>query len=577
MLQPIIAMAVAGLVSVDAHTQDSSPNPEPLRKEAERAGLVPGTLGAGRAAVGVRPLARDPALVDAGLTPGILGGDGNVDTAGILYDNGNTDGSNGYSNGTNVLGNRRTLLDDFKLGGALTVNGVQWTHIWDQGHAPPFGTGAEFQYRSDSGGTPGAVTAVANVTSYDEIPTGLVFFSRPEARSCAGHDPITFAAGTFWLEGTVVGADNDFWLVKSTVTGSECWTDYDGQGLKSGSSFFGVAADLNFKLVDACPGPGCGDCSGALYDNGPTSGTNGYSNATFSVFNDRRTLLDDFVLPSDHDLETMRWTHTWNTSTPGLGTGAELQFRADGGGVPGPVLAVANVTAYCEAETGNVFFSRPEAESIATFDPIAIPGGIPHWVEGTIVGPENNFWLTRSSVTGSECWVDYQSLGGLQPGSAVFGVAADLNFCLSGAPPFTFFCDPSTGSPNNTATIQPSGHWLGSGITIDLVGGPAGQFCYLLIGDGNALLGQPPGSKGDLCLVGGSCLGRYAQDIGQISAGGTFTTDIQSSQSGGPSYGIPSCGGQINAGQTWNFQYWHRQPMGLPSTFSQAVGVYFKP
>jgi hypothetical protein len=37
-------------------------------------------------------------------------------------------------------------------------------------------------------------------------------------------------------------------------------------------------------------------------------------------------------------------------------------------------------------------------------------------------------------VTGSECWVDYDDVGGLQSGTTIFGVAADLNFMLTGVP-----------------------------------------------------------------------------------------------------------------------------------------------
>lgn len=98
----------------------------------------------------------------------------------------------------------------------------------------------------------------------------------------------------------------------------------------------------------------------------------------------------------------------------------------------------------------------------------------------------------------------------------------------------------------------------------------------LLIGDGNGIVSQPPGAIGDLCLVGGSCLGRYAKDIGQVDGAGGFALDISSTISGGPGFGIPTCGGSLQSGETWNFQFWHRQPMGVPSTFSEAIGITFQ-
>ena len=97
------------------------------------------------------------------------------------------------------------------------------------------------------------------------------------------------------------------------------------------------------------------------------------------------------------------------------------------------------------------------------------------------------------------------------------------------------------------------------------------RFIYLLVGDGSSTVSQPPGAKGDLCVVGGSCLGRYDKDVGQIDNLGLFSTDIQNAASN-------PCQGAVNitAGSTWNFQYWHRQPMGQPATFSDAISVTFQ-
>ncbi len=170
-----------------------------------------------------------------------------------------------------------------------------------------------------------------------------------------------------------------------------------------------------------------------LWDNGGPNGDNGYSNATFLVFGARRALLDDFTLDGDSVLQDFHWEHVWGTSPPGSGTSMELSFRSDAGGAPGNVIATATITSYSEMSTGVTWFSRPGMESWGTFDDIALGAGT-YWFEGTIVGPENNFWLVRTEVTGSECWINYEDFGGLHPGSAFYGAPADLNFILTGIP-----------------------------------------------------------------------------------------------------------------------------------------------
>ena len=170
-----------------------------------------------------------------------------------------------------------------------------------------------------------------------------------------------------------------------------------------------------------------------LYDNGGPNGDTGYSNATVNVLGFRRTLLDDFTLDGDSVLQDFHWQHVWSTFPPGSGIGMELLFRSDAGGAPGDMIVTASITSYSEMGTGQTFFSRAGAESWVTFDDIALGAGT-YWFEATIIGPGNNFWLTHTTVTGSECWVDYDDVGGLQSGTTIFGVAADLNFMLTGVP-----------------------------------------------------------------------------------------------------------------------------------------------
>ena len=124
---------------------------------------------------------------------------------------------------------------------------------------------------------------------------------------------------------------------------------------------------------------------------------------------------------------------------------------------------------------------------------------------------------------------------------------------------------------NNAAGISISTLYSGAAsIILTISDGPPGQFGYLLVGDGNNTVSQPPGAKGDLCVVGGNCLGRYDKDVGQIDSAGTFSTDIKNAISNACNGGVV-----IVPGATWYWQYWHRQPMGQPATFSAALATTF--
>lgn len=145
------------------------------------------------------------------------------------------------------------------------------------------------------------------------------------------------------------------------------------------------------------------------------------------------------------------------------------------------------------------------------------------------------------------------------------------NLSLSdGAACGTQYCGASQ-NPNNSAFISiDTCDSTSASINLTLSNGPSGQFTYLLVGDGNSTVSAPPGANGDLCIVGGACLGRYDKDVGAIDGSGLFSTDILNAIS-------DPCAGAVNIdpGATWNFQYWHRSPGGQPATFSEAVSVTF--
>ena len=178
-----------------------------------------------------------------------------VATADTLYENGGPDGTNGYSNATSgVFGARRTVLDDFILAEDSTVQDFHWNHLWNS-FPPGSGVGLELSFRSDAGGSPGVPIATAVVTGYSEVATGNTYFSRAEAASWVTIEDLDLSAGHYWWEATIVGPENNFWLT-TAVQDNECWVNYDDLGgLQSGSSQFGAAADMNFRLTGV-PAPG---------------------------------------------------------------------------------------------------------------------------------------------------------------------------------------------------------------------------------------------------------------------------------------------------------------------------------
>ncbi len=182
-----------------------------------------------------------------------------AEASSTLWDNGDTDGSNGYSNADpSAFGIRRTLLDDF------VVTGPQWIvtdfHSFQTWSTLPPGSGYDYvlSFRYDAGGAPGTVFATADTVSYNEVATGRVWFSLLEYETHYVFDPIVLNPGTYWIEANVIGPENNFLMIRLDVTGSPCWTNYeDYGGLQSGFDIFGEDADLAFSLTGSViPAPG---------------------------------------------------------------------------------------------------------------------------------------------------------------------------------------------------------------------------------------------------------------------------------------------------------------------------------
>lgn len=166
------------------------------------------------------------------------------------------------------------------------------------------------------------------------------------------------------------------------------------------------------------------------------------------------------------------------------------------------------------------------------------------------------------------------------------GLCSEYSMDVSGAlqPSFTF-CTP--GAPNSTGV--PSlltgtlGSGVGSGLHLEVNNGPNGALGYFLMSSSYSLSGINI-SQGFLCLSGS--LGRYnvasgtgaLNSVGFFDGSGVLQNAVGTSTSGSgfdvpstlPLAGTP----QIQPGETWHFQLWHREAFGT-SNFSNGIAFTF--
>jgi hypothetical protein len=98
---------------------------------------------------------------------------------------------------------------------------------------------------------------------------------------------------------------------------------------------------------------------------------------------------------------------------------------------------------------------------------------------------------------------------------------------------------------------------------------PEDEFGYFLASTTQGFVANPGGSQGDLCL--GGSIGRFVGP-GQVLNSGDFGVVSLEADLGA----LPTAGGPVQAqpGETWNFQFWHRD--GPANNFTDAIAVTFQ-
>jgi hypothetical protein len=139
----------------------------------------------------------------------------------------------------------------------------------------------------------------------------------------------------------------------------------------------------------------------------------------------------------------------------------------------------------------------------------------------------------------------------------------------------TNYCGPA--APNSTGqngSLVASGSASASLGVLSLIASrlPNNAFGFFLTSQAQGFVQQPGGSQGNLCLSG--AIGRYVGP-GQIKnsgASGAFSLVLDLAATPQPT-GLVT----VTAGQTWNFQCWHRDAVGgnATSNFTDASAVAF--
>jgi hypothetical protein len=401
------------------------------------------------------------------------------DGVNILWDNGDTDGTNGYSHWFDL---GRYLLDDFVVpDGGMTITDFHQTIIWNT--APPgSGTSYYLAVYEDVGGAPGALIDVLGASIRDEVPTGRNYFGRNEAVVNVCVDAYFLDAGTYWLEMSVDGPENVFAMIHSYLTGSECWWRADDIGYYGpGSGNFGVQADVNFCLtgdvcepptgaccddetgdcIDDVPAPDCppefrfepntlcadlqppcgplpDPCDGAIYQNGDYDGINGYACDRRNIPGDLEAwVVDDVTFAGDNNqIDAIVW-YCVTDPTYDFQDTDDFLLLEDDGGVPGaPLYEEFDLPNY-RVDTGDIVFSRPVYYYVLDLSGLGInlPAGT-YWFGARPVNQSSsgqNFWLT-APLTGSDAYFRsaYFGFPDWVPGLTVFGAEANVDFCLLG-------------------------------------------------------------------------------------------------------------------------------------------------
>ncbi|MFT5198759.1 MAG: hypothetical protein ACI87O_001418 [Planctomycetota bacterium] len=137
------------------------------------------------------------------------------------------------------------------------------------------------------------------------------------------------------------------------------------------------------------------------------------------------------------------------------------------------------------------------------------------------------------------------------------------------------YCSSPTNSTGQQGQLSATGSILAldTDVTLTVTQVPDGQVGFVLASQTQGLLVNPGGSEGNLCLGGDLARFNRPGEIG-IVTGGSFNLVLPFGDF--PEH--PNFGVTVMAGDTWNFQFWHRDAMGGSSTsnFTNGLEILFE-
>lgn len=250
--------------------------------------------------------------------------------------------------------------------------------------------------------------------------------------------------------------------------------------------------------------------------------------------------------------------------------------------IPNPVpflpplatIVISNLQLELQSDVGNVssgsFNVNIFSTTISGTSTITALGGSPSVVDltGTTSTPQPMGGLI--ALNGSTLSLDAPLQLAFQLSDPSSGTTANLNVqgTLAAdytAPAPTSYCSSVPNSSGAAGVIQASGSQslFASSLTLDAANLPTLSLGYFIFSESQGFATGLGGGQGNLCLSGGIFrLSNFIQSSG-------FTGQVNFPV---PFNGLPPAA-TINAGETWNFQYWFRDASGGTATSNTTDGV----
>ena len=306
------------------------------------------------------------------------------------------------------------------------------------------------------------------------------------------------------------------------------------------------------------------------------------------------TVADNFVVtdPNGVQIATIRWWGTWDPGGASLVDTFDIRFHendtSNPNGQPGTEIAAFPGLSPTVTATGSMMASfggmQPEYRLEAFLPtPVTLMPGT-YWVQG---------YATNSSGSSEEfAWglADEDPIAGgpcLAWSTATPGLpSAGWNLCtplpetdlaielLGGGPLGTNYCTAVANSTGVAGAISAAGNPSASSNNVSLmaIGIPAQQFGIFVTSMSQAFVPGAGGtSNGNLCV--GGTIGRLSapNQIQNSGTTGEFSLALDLTA-------IPQGSGfvTVTAGETWNYQAWYRDGVGLGSNFTDGLEIQYQ-